>query len=153
MSLCVKIRWWIHLIGCWCVNSIGDGHGKWRINSIKYSSFSIYFITLCLVVTIGEKPKYILNTHWYLEFTAIRSSRLRRVQVLILNTVRLAPMLAVYVATTTKPKSHQVADTRRPAKFFGTSPPPWGVSVVTQNQKASFKLKILFSSSSLDWKN
>ena len=57
MSLCVQIHWWIHLIGCWCIHSIGDRHGKWRINSIKYSSFSIHFITLCLVVTIGEKPK------------------------------------------------------------------------------------------------
>ena len=56
MCLCLKIHWWIHLIGCWCVNSIGDGHGKWLINNIKYSSFSIYYITSCLVVTIGVKP-------------------------------------------------------------------------------------------------
>ena len=91
-------------------------------------------------------------THRYLEFHAARSSRLWRDQPLILNTVRLAPMLAVYVATTMKPKSHQVADTRRPDKFLGTLPPPWGVIVVTQNQKASFRLNNLFSSSSLDKK-
>lgn len=31
------------------------------------------------------------------------------------------------------PKSHQVAATKRPDKFFGASPPPCGVSDVMQN--------------------
>ena len=57
------MHWWIHFIGCWCINSIGDGHGKWRINNIKYSSFSIYFISSWLVVTPGVKPVCVLNSN------------------------------------------------------------------------------------------
>lgn len=40
------------------------------------------------------------------------------------DTVRNAAKLAVYEAIIMKPKSHQVAATKRPDKFFGASPPP-----------------------------
>ena len=41
-----------------------------------------------------------------------------------LDTVRKAAKLAVYEAMMMKPKSHHVAATRRPERFFGASPPP-----------------------------
>jgi hypothetical protein len=40
------------------------------------------------------------------------------------ETVKKAAKFAVYEAIIIKPKSHQVAATNRPERFFGASPPP-----------------------------
>ena len=62
-SLCRKMHWWIHFIGCWCINPTGDRHGKWCLKSIKYSSFSICFIDSWLVVTPVVKPNIAIALH------------------------------------------------------------------------------------------
>lgn len=49
----------------------------------------------------------------------------------------------------TYPKSHHVAASNLPERFFGASPPPCGVSDVIQNHRHSFRLNSRFSSSSL----
>ena len=110
------------------------------IDWCKSDLLFLYFFCLILFIQCHGFTHCIL-------YCLLRSSKLLT-GVSSLDTVRKAAKLAVYEAMMMKPKSHHVAATSRPDRFFGASPPPWGVSEVMQNQRASFRLKYLFSSSS-----